>query len=294
MTNRSNIHLIGYACGIGAAKQECNMGPETVWQHLKATPTWEKFASTLILKPNSQASGLDSAPILTSLNEKYAATISEYVNRGNKFISVGGDHTGAIGTWSGAASALNQLGLIWVDAHLDSHTPETSRSNNIHGMPLATLLGYGDPKLTQLLTEQPKIHPENLCLIGIRSYEPEELALLEKLNVRIYFMEEIKQRGFDVIWEEALTRVQKNTAAFGISVDVDAIDPNEAPGTGAPEPNGLHAPDIIANLKKIPHTAKWCGLEISEFNPSLDVDNITLQICLDLINSFIEHGNTGE
>src|SRR5665213_879539 len=162
----------------------------------------------------------------------------------HKFVSVvGGDHSCAIGTWSGVYDAMHHLGdigLIWIDAHMDSHTPETTPTNHIHGMPLACLLGYGYPTLTGVLHAAPKFKPENVCLIGVRSYEKGEAALLKHLNVRVFFMEEVQERGFEVVLAEAVQHVNQHTIGYGITLDIDAVDPLEAPGVDVPEPEGIH------------------------------------------------------
>jgi len=288
------IHLLGYACGIGAAKAGTELGPETLWRELSTNSGWSDFVTTDIFCPEERAKQLAATPILAEINTQLGSAVQSTIKSGERFIAVGGDHTMAIGTWSGAAAVFGdqQIGLIWVDAHLDSHTPETTPSKNIHGMPLAILLGHGDEQLTHLFNTESKLQPENVCIIGVRSYEPEELALLQSLNVRIIFMDEIKKRGFARVWQEALEHVQKNTAAFGVSIDIDAIDPDEAPGTGAQEANGLHADDIILALQTMSAYAPCIGIEIAEFNPTLDVDNRTLTIAEKLVQSFKTHSET--
>jgi arginase len=198
---------------------------------------------------------------------------------------LGGDHSCAIGTWSGAASALQgPLGLIWVDAHLDSHTPESSPSKNIHGMPLATLLGYGDPTLTGIQNAKPKILPENVVLIGIRHYEPAEHELLSTLGVKIFYMEDITEMGLDAVMTSALAIITEKTEAFGISVDVDGIDPLDAPGVGYREPNGIPAFDLLKSLKLLIQNKAFIGAEIAEFNPERDIEHKTEKLIIDLIS----------
>jgi arginase len=211
------------------------------------------------------------------------------VNENKKFCVLGGDHSCAIGTWSGvheAISAKGDLGLIWVDAHMDSHTPETSPSGRVHGMPLAVLLGHGDTSLTSILNSSPKIKPENLCLIGIRSYEPGEAALLEKLKIRIYFMEEVRQRGFVAVLQEAVAHVKQHTHAYGLTIDLDSLDPHEAPGVDVPEENGIHVAELYQGLQSIIQDPQLIATEITEFDPTHDQEQKTEKIiacCLDII-----------
>src|SRR3990167_9061932 len=239
MLDRKSVYLIGYASGIAGAHTESGEGP-LILQHspylsqLAFQPQW--YA---VIRPESQV--LSKLQLVIHQTQKLAKLTAELVKNKKFFITLGGDHTCAIGTWSGVESVMSQqgpLGLIWIDAHMDSHTPHTTHTGNFHGMPLACLLGFGDKQLTQLMNPVAKIKPEHLCLIGVRSYETEEAELLKRLNVRIFFMEEVKRRGITVVMQEALNIVTRNTAGFGLSLDIDSIDPNDAPGTGVPAPEG--------------------------------------------------------
>jgi arginase len=199
---------------------------------------------------------------------------------------LGGDHSCAIGTWSGAQQALGDkgpLGLVWVDAHMDSHTPATSPSGALHGMPLACLLGHGPAALAGLAGSKPKLTPQHVCLVGVRSFEPAEAALLRRLGVRVFYMDEVHRRGFARVMHDALTYVQKNTAAFGVSIDLDAIDPRDAPGVGSPVEAGICGKDLAELLSHVGRHPRLLGLEIAEFNPHKDVDNRTAERVIDLL-----------
>ena len=152
-------------------------------------------------------------------------------------------------------------------------------------MPLACLLGEGDPTLTSLLNEGPKIRAENVCLIGARSYESAEIALLNRLNVRIYFMEDVKARGFENILQEAVKQVSQRTAGYGISLDLDSVDPREAPGVDVPEPDGIHAADLLKGLAQIAADPKLIATEIVEFDPSRDKNHQTEKLVVDLLKT---------
>jgi len=201
---------------------------------------------------------------------------------------VGGDHSCAVGTWSGVHQHYKEknqdIGLIWVDAHMDSHTPQTTLTGNVHGMPLATLMGYGDSRLCNLLGDSPKLRPENVILLGIRSYEEAEASLLQSLGVRIYFMEEVQERSIDVILREAFNNLSARVSV-GLSIDVDAFDPQFAPGVGTPEPNGINLNAFIKALIALDHS-KICGVEIAEYNPTLDKNNLTQEAMMKLIQAF--------
>lgn len=202
---------------------------------------------------------------------------------------IGGDHSCAIGTWSGVAKAnlhRGPVGLIWVDAHMDAHTPTTSPTGNLHGMPVAHLLGYGDPRLTEIFGLCPKIRPQNLALVGIRSFEAEERELLEKLKVKIFlrkrvhiktvhfqvpifYDEDIQKRGLKAVMNDALTVVNDGTDCFGMSIDVDAFQIQDAPGTGTPENGGIVAAEFLNYLKTINYQ-RHIATEIVEFMPEKD------------------------
>ena len=149
-------------------------------------------------------------------------------------------------------------------------------------MPLACLLGYGDRRLTNILSQGPKIAPQNICLVGVRSFEMEEAQLLNRLGVKIIYMQEIKHYGLQNALVEALDIVTKDTAGFGVSIDLDCIDPNDAPGVGTPELDGILRNDFLDALKVVPNQNNYLGIEIAELNPNLDQNNITAKLALDL------------
>jgi arginase len=196
------------------------------------------------------------------------------VAAGRRFIVVGGDHSCAIGTWSGARDGLGEteaLGLVWFDAHMDAHTPETTPSGRLHGMPIAALMGYGRAELTGLSRHAPALRPEHLCLIGVRSYEDGERALLDRLGVRVIHMDEIRRIGLRAATEEALAIARRGTAGFGISIDMDVLDPSEAPGVGSRVAGGLTGAELADALRLAQGSDGLLGFEIAEYDPTFDV-----------------------
>jgi arginase len=206
-------------------------------------------------------------------------------------IVLGGDHSCAIGTWSGIAQAIRPqgaLGLIWIDAHLDSHTPDTSESGAPHGMPLAALLGHGDPQLTDVFDWRAKLAPEHVVVIGARSYELGEQALLECLGVRVMYMPEVTQRGMAACMAEAIERVSRGTAGWGVTLDLDAIDPADAPGVGSPELGGIRAAEMLEALRGLADQPGCAGFELVELNPTLDdAQHTSARLCRSLIEEVI-------
>jgi arginase len=212
-----SLHLVGFASGLGGVDLRGGEGPDVVQRSpflsaLKAEGIDYQWDVTI--EPAHTAHALRQDEKISQICTTLAKQIANNVRQKKSFSVIGGDHTSAIGVWSGVYDALHQqgdIGLIWVDAHMDSHTPETTLSGRVHGMPLASLLGYGYPSLSTILHDAPKLKPEHVCLVGVRSFESGEAALLKRLNVRIYFMDEVKSRGIEVVMQEAVTHVKRNT-----------------------------------------------------------------------------------
>lgn len=277
------IHLISYAVGIAGADPASAEGP-LLMQRSPFLTSLSNLHWDLTLHPETES---PKKAIVLKACEALAQKTCSLTKSNDFFIVLGGDHSCAIGTWSGVAKAKapNHIGLIWIDAHMDSHTPNTSVTGNIHGMPLAALLGYGDESFTHLLSAGPKLLPENICLIGVRSYERGEAELLKSLNVRIFYMDEIEQRGFTAVFQEAVAIVSRNTTGFGISFDLDSIDPSQAPGTGVAEPNGLAAESVCVAFGKITSHSNLLGVEIVEFDPKRDKNQLTEKLIAKLISA---------
>lgn len=281
------LNLYGFASGIAANNPDCGLGPLYLYYHpalfdsLSFPVEWKD-----LLMATSSEKGLAVLPELEEVSEMLAEDIAEAVRTQAPFCVLAGDHSSAMGTWSGAAHALREqgpLGLIWIDAHMDSHTPETSPTQNIHGMPVAHLLGKGIPSLTALLDAEPKLQAAHLCFIGIRSFEPGEAALLEALNVKIYDMKAVQERGIQAVLEEALAYIRAQVQYFGLTIDLDGFDPQDAPGVGCREVGGIAAAQFLQAVKGLHHTPGFVGLEITEYNPLLDQQGKTARLIVDLI-----------
>ncbi len=198
-------------------------------------------------------------------------------------VVLGGDHAIAMGSWAGVARGLAHapLGLIWLDAHLDAHTVETTPSMNPHGMGAAALLGHGDARFLALAGGV--LRPEQLCYVGVRSYEDGEMALLRRLGVRVIEMHEVKRRGIAACLDEALAIATNGTAGFGVSVDLDGFDPEDAPGIGLKCADGLRAAPTLAALKRLANHPALKAIEIVEYIPEFDADFRTAHLVRDLI-----------
>jgi len=292
----SGIHIIGAACGHGGRDRRAAAGPETL-KNAGLAARLEKHGIRAdwldILEQSPQHPGISSLQVVSALNSRLAEKISALVARQFRFVVLGGDHACAVGTWSGVYRAMGdarRFGLIWVDAHMDSHTPATTPSGALHGMPLACLLGYGADELTALAAPGPALLPQHVCLIGVRSYEPEEAELLAGLGVRICFMDDVSRLGMDAVIRQALTIVRTGTAGFGISIDLDAIDPADAPAVASKAPQGLRAETLLDALANADTASGLIGLEIAEFNPSLDHDGKTARLIPQLMAAMLGNG----
>jgi arginase len=201
---------------------------------------------------------------------------------------LGGDHSQAIGTISGLSRFYRRrgetVGLVWVDAHTDMNTPDSSPSGNIHGMPLATLLGRGLPELVAISGDRPALNPENVVILGARDVDATEAPLVKELGVRCYTMSEIDSRGLALCIQEAFDRACNGTAGVHLSFDLDGVDPLDAPGVGTPVPGGLTLRESHL-LCESAARRKLLGMEMVELNPVLDLRNQTGELAVWLIQS---------
>ena len=206
-------------------------------------------------------------------------------------VVLGGDHSAAVGTISGVAHHFRRrgetLGLLWVDAHGDMNTPETSPSGNVHGMPLAAVLGHGPRALTHLGGFAPKVRPGQTVLLGIRDLDPREREVVAASRVRVFTMSEIDEKGMRGVMEEAIPLLTGSTAGFHVSFDIDAVDPTYAPGVGTAVQGGLTYREAHLLAELCARTGKVTSVEVMEVNPVLDVGNSTGRLAMELILSVL-------
>jgi arginase len=204
-------------------------------------------------------------------------------------IILGGDHSIAIGSLSGVSSYCRNhnrsLGLIWFDAHADMNTPETTPSGNIHGMPLAVLLGYGASELTNIGGFSPKIDPKLCAHVGARDIDAGERELIRKLGMRFFTMREIDERGMNACMDEAIAIASGANGGYAVTFDVDALDPGDAPGSGTLVRGGLTYREAHLAMEKIAQAGGMISLEVVEINTALDVNNKTAELGVELILS---------
>ncbi len=295
---KNDVALISVYLDLGAGRRGVDMGPSAI----RIAGLAEKIQSLDIQLTEMGAIHAQEPEDIEIENTRCrylseVAEINEQIQQQviralklNQFpLILGGDHSLAIGTVSGAAQYVKargeRLGVIWVDAHTDMNTPETTPSGNIHGMPVSVLLGYGDPRLLQLNGESPSIDPQHITIIGARDVDPGEKVLINELGVRVITMSEIDERGIGPCIEEAIERATHGTTGFHLSFDLDAIDPWEAPGVGTPVEGGLTYREAHLICEKIAQSNHMISMEVVELNPVLDTRNRTADLAVSLIES---------
>ena len=298
MTVEKNVEIIGVPSDLGANIRGANMGPAA----LRIAGLKQKIE---IQGYHVQDQGDLHVPIRDSLSQdivderfltpitalctRLAKSTREVLERHHLPIVVGGDHSIAIGTIAGVSDFYREqskkIGLVWVDAHADINTPSTSPSGNIHGMPLAALLGHGHEKLVNIGFDGPKVLPQNVALIGIRTIDDREKQVLKSLGVNYYSMRDIDEKGMFHTMTEAIERVSEGTDAIHLSFDVDGIDPQHAPGVSTPVSGGLTFREAHLALEMLYETNLISSMEFVEVNPYTDVGAQTSILTVDLILS---------
>lgn len=286
-TNRlAAVPTIAVACGVGARDCGCKDGPATFQQYWarkegsSAWLDWEPAPSNLYTEFGASDTQIGEPVEVVARTGRWLAWITRRLSRRcERFLVIGGDHSCAIGTWIGAAEGVpGPLGLVWIDAHMDMHVPETSPSGAINGMALAALIGHGAPELTALSCGRGAIAPRNVCLIGARSFEPEEVAFARRHGIRVIGMKGLRQRGIADAFAEARAIAGTGVAGYGVSLDLDAFDPIDAPGVGTPAPGGIRPDEFLDAWSDLTRSALCVGVEIVEYNPHRDEGGRTAQL----------------
>lgn len=274
----NSINLIGFASGISANNGDTALGPQYLLEHrdifhkVNLDPTWQ-FMEYL----DSPHHGLEVFHELGKSFHKLSSDILEVLQKPQPFAVIGGDHSMAMATWHTIIEyyrPAGPIGLLWVDAHMDSNTPSSSLTKNVHGMPLSHLLGVWHNRHIDSEIPANFLRPEHVALIGVRRFELAEYQYLKDLGVKVYFMDEILRRGLDVVLSEAFDNIYQLTDQIGISIDLDAFDPVDCPGVGYHENNGINLLAFVKFFKKF-YYKKWIGVELAEFNPVNDKDDKT-------------------
>lgn len=292
------VNIIGFPMDLGADRRGVDMGPsalriadlQTKLEHLgykiidSGDVHIEIMEKQRVINPK-----LKYLTEILKTSTILARKVEKVLEHGNFPLCIGGDHSMALGTITGIASHCRKnkmkLGVIWIDAHADMNTDETSPSGNIHGMPLSALLGVGNEKLVNFMGFAPKVKPENCALIGIRSIDTLEKQIINKLKVPVYTMSDIDKLGIHRIIVRVLKQFKEKVDHIHVSFDVDSVDPAIAPGVGTPVPGGLSYREAHLLMESIAECGCMSSLEIAEVNPILDDKNKSAVFTTDVIAS---------
>ncbi len=292
------LHIINVPLDLGASRRGTDAGP-SAFRIAGLRSAMTKLGYTISAESDISVAAIESGEpknpsarykdeILTSCTELAETTLNVLL-AGETPLVIGGDHSIAMGTVSGIASFLKRndekLGLIWFDAHGDMNRPESSPSGNIHGMPLAHLLGYGDEDLSSILDANPAVVPENVVLIGLRDIDRVEREFINDTGVTAFTMRDIDEMGMSKVARKALEIVNADTAGFHISFDLDGCDPEVIPGSGTLVPGGVSYREAHLLLEQCASDGRMISMEVVELNPFLDQANISAERAVTLIQS---------
>lgn len=291
-----DVKIVGSPMDLGASRRGTDMGPSAM-RVARLQPRLERLGHKVedlgnVYSPTVETktvkhTGLLYLDEIVTVCETLGRRVEKIVASGGFPLVLGGDHSIAMGTMAGIARVVGagRTGVLWVDAHADFNTTETTETGNIHGMPLAAIAGLGDPRLTGIGKVTPKAKPENIVLVGIRDVDPEEAKLLKKAGVTVYTMREIDERGIRPVMEDALDVACRNVERLHVSVDADALDPRDAPGVGTPIAGGLTFREAHLAMEMCAEVPFFRSLEIVEVNPLLDEHNRTAELAVGLAES---------
>src|SRR5271165_4538386 len=289
------IRIIGVPMDLGQSRRGVDMGPSALrvaglQSRLKSLGhTVEDIGNVPVRQPEEQHYGEKRAKYLHEIAETcrgLAEMTERSLTEGFFPLVIGGDHSLAVGSFSGVSNYFRgqskRVGYLWLDAHGDMNTPESSPSGNIHGMPLAAIIGHGAPELVELLGYKPKVEPRNVCLVGIRDLDSKERRLVKDSGVHVFTMRDIDERGMREVMAEALRFAGDDTAGIVVSLDMDFVDPSDAPGVGTPVRGGVTYREAHLALEMIADSKSMVSFEIVENNPVIDVHNTTATLGVEL------------
>ncbi|MCR9248313.1 MAG: arginase [bacterium] len=297
-TAKTMLRLLGVPMDLGAGRRGVDMGPSAI-RIAGVRAALEKLGYGVtddgdvgVPAPETRDPGPTNARYLDPIYHvcnRLRLRVRRALEAGDVPVVLGGDHSIAMGTVSGVAEHYrnqgHKIGLIWVDAHADMNTPDSSPSGNVHGMPLATLLGQGHPRLVEMGGFHPKVEPQHVCLIGIRDIDATEREIVKRSGIHAYTMRDVDERGMRAIMEESIGFVTAGTAGFHVSYDLDGMDPRDVPGTGTPVKGGISWREANLLMEMVSDTKRMLSLEVTELNPILDVKNQSGEVAVDVILS---------
>jgi arginase len=296
---RSRIAIIGAPLDLGQGRRGVDMGPSA----LRVAGVGKRLGALgydvtdLGNIPVAQAESLpDTGPKdarylaqIAESCERLGQLVAESLAKGQVPLVLGGDHSIAAGTTAGVSQFFRQsnrkIGLLWIDAHADMNTPESSPSGNVHGMPLACCIGRGPDALVDLLGFSPKVDAANVALVGIRDVDEIERGTVAGTGVRAFTMRDIDERGMRAVIDQAIAIASNGTAGFHLSLDMDFVDPQYAPGVGTPVRGGATYREAHLAMELVCDSGRMLSMEVVEVNPVIDEVNRTADLAVELILS---------
>jgi arginase len=292
------IRIIGVPMDLGQSRRGVDMGPSALrvaglQARIKQLGHQvEDMGNVQVKQPEEMSYGEKRAKYLEEISETckdLAQTIERSLNEGFLPVVLGGDHSIAVGVAAGVADFYRkqkkEIGYIWLDAHGDMNTPESSPSGNVHGMPLAAIMGYGAPELVELLGFKPKAEPGNIVIVGARELDAQERKIMKKSGVHVFTMRDIDERGMREVMSDALKYAMDDTGGVAVSLDMDFVDPADAPGVGTPVRGGVTYREAHLAMEMIADSESLVSMEVVEINPVIDEHNRTALLGVELVLS---------
>ncbi|MGB2898344.1 MAG: arginase [Candidatus Acidiferrum sp.] len=292
------VRIIGVPMDLGQSRRGVDMGPSALrgaglqTSIKKLGLQVEDIGNLSVKQPEEMPIGEKRAKYMQEIAETcgdVAAAAEKALSEGFLPLVLGGDHSIAAGVAAGVANHFRkekkQIGYLWLDAHGDMNTPESSPSGNVHGMPLAAIMGYGAPELVDLLGFKPKAEPGNIVIVGARDLDAQERKIVKKSGIHVFTMRDIDERGMREVMSDALKYAMDDTAGIAVSLDMDFVDPSDAPGVGTPVRGGVTYREAHLAMEMIADTESMVSLEVVEINPILDEHNRTALLGVELVLS---------
>jgi arginase len=292
------IRIIGVPMDLGQSRRGVDMGPSALrvaglQARIKQLGLQvEDIGNISVKQPEEMSYGEKRAKYMAEIAETcqdLAIVVEKSLDEGFLPLVLGGDHSVATGVAAGVSTFYRkqkkEIGYIWLDAHGDMNTPESSPSGNVHGMPLAAIMGYGAPELVDLMGFKPKAEPSNIVIVGARDLDAQERKIVKKSGVHVFTMRDIDERGMREVMSDALKYAMDDTAGVSVSLDMDFVDPSDAPGVGTPVRGGVTYREAHLAMEMISDSEAMVSMEIVEINPVIDEHNRTALLGVELVLS---------
>lgn len=294
------VHIIGMPINHGADRPGSNLGPDK-FREMDILSVLKNLgydaidlgnievADVTVEHKYKQHPSLKYYDVIVDANTKLAFKVYESISKGNFPVILGGDHSLGIGSIAGISKAIKNLGVVWIDAHGDLNTEETSLTGNIHGMPLAASIGKGPDKLVNLFEHRVKVKDENVVHIAGRDLDPGEVELIKSSNIKAFNMDKVKKYGIEKVVEEGINYLKGKVDAIHVSFDIDSIDLSYVPGTGTPVKDGLSIDEAVKALEMLSSSGLMVSLDFVELNPVLDDNDVTAKLSMKLLKHIFEN-----